>query len=360
MFMRARVFFYSALLFFVSTFSIPLMAQFQPPTDEELKMTADPKAPGAAAVYLYREETTDAALDLRTYHERIKVLTEKGKELATVRIPYEHGADTVADIQGRTIHADGTVIPLTAKPSDLMDYKVKDYQVNTIVFTLPSVEVGSILEYSLKVHFSDTIVAEPVWNIQQAYFVRKAHYSFHPYVAAGHYITDSNGTTLDQMMYSFQVGPGNKLDYDKQKGIFNLDLTDIPPAPDEDWMPPLNTIKWTVRFYYTNVKTGQAYWEDAGKRWSKNVDEFTKPTGLLKKAVADLVAPNDTDAQKAAKIYVAVMKLDNTVFSRQKSQAERKKEKLKDINKAEDVWKQQSGTDDDITLLYIAMAARPA
>jgi len=32
-----------------------LIAQFQDPTPEEFKMTADPKAPGAAAVYLYYE-----------------------------------------------------------------------------------------------------------------------------------------------------------------------------------------------------------------------------------------------------------------------------------------------------------------
>ena len=50
------------------------------------------------------------------------------------------------------------------------------------------------------------------------------------------------------------------------------------------------------------------------------------------------------------------MKLENTAFTRTKSKAERKKEKIKDINKAEDVWKQQSGTDDEIALLYVALA----
>ena len=43
-------------------------------------------------------------------------------------------------------------------------------------------------------------------------------------------------------------------------------------------------------------------------------------------------------------------------FSRQKSSAELKKEKLKPVRNAEDVWKQQSGTDDDITLLFVALA----
>jgi len=138
---------FSLLLFSVAS-PAALYAQFQEPTAEELKMTADPKAPGAAAVYLYREDVTDDNTHIRSYYERIKVLTEKGMELATVQIPYMQGIDSVTDIEGRTIHADGTVIPLTAKPTDLMDVKSKDYQRNTVTFTLPNVEVGSILEYS--------------------------------------------------------------------------------------------------------------------------------------------------------------------------------------------------------------------
>ena len=84
-----------------------LKAQFQQPTQEELQMTSDPKAPGASAVYLYREETTDDNLHFHSIYVRLKVLTEKGKEEATVRIPYERRKFKVSDIQGRTIHADG-------------------------------------------------------------------------------------------------------------------------------------------------------------------------------------------------------------------------------------------------------------
>ena len=134
--MRKSVFTHKALLLLAIASPSLLLAQFQQPTDEELKMTADPKAPGAAAVYLYREETTDDNLHFHSYYERIKVLTEKGKELATIHIPYQHGDFKVTDIKGRTIHADGTVIPLTTKPSDLMDIKTKNLQFNQMVFTL--------------------------------------------------------------------------------------------------------------------------------------------------------------------------------------------------------------------------------
>ena len=333
-----------------------LSAQFQEPTKEELQMTADPKAPGASAVYLYREEVTDDSTHSFSFYERIKVLTEKGKELATVSVPYVSGVDRLADVQGRTIHADGTIIPLTAKPADLMDFKASAYQRNTLIFTLPSVEVGSILEYSLKFLAPVYRASEPVWDVQIPYFVHKAHFSFHPYVAAGLYIPDKNDNSIDRMMTSTRLGPGASVGYDKAKATYSLDLTDVPPTSNEDWTPPLNALKWRVEFYYTNARSGDAFWRDAGKDWAKAVEEFTNPTGTIKKAAADIVAPADTDEQKARKIYVAVQKLDNTAFSRQKSSAERKKEKLKAVHKTEDVWKQQSGTDDEIALLYVSLA----
>ena len=43
-------------------------------------MTSQPQVPGAAAVYLYREETTDDKLHMFSIYVRLKVLTEKGKE----------------------------------------------------------------------------------------------------------------------------------------------------------------------------------------------------------------------------------------------------------------------------------------
>ena len=330
-------------------------AQFQEPTKEELQMTQDPKAPGADATYLYREEITDDALHFLGYYVRVKVLTERGKELATVRIPYEHGVDTVNDIQGRTIHADGTVIPLTAKPADLMDFKAKDYQVNSVVITLPSVEVGSILEYRLKIRSPDYRVSQPEWDIQQKYFVHKAHYSFHPFLSPGEYVSDGHGDSLNRLMYGSRVPPPIVINYDKNKNVYTLDVTDVPAIPDEDWMPPLNTLKYRVKFYYTNAETGPEFWQDAGKKWAKRTQDFANPSGTLKLAVAEIVAPTDTEEQKARKIYAAVQKLDNTVFNRKKSQAERKKEKLKEIRTAEDVWKQKSGSDDDITLLFVAL-----
>jgi hypothetical protein len=354
--MRTRVSLSVALPLLMVCFSCTLRAQFQEPTPDELKMTADPKAPGADAVYFYREETTDDALHFHSYYERIKVLTEKGKEMATIRIPYERGPFKVTDIKGRTIHADGSIVPLTAKPNDLVDEKSKTFQVNTMVFTLPSAEVGSILEYRLQIRYDDNMVVEPAWQIQQPYFVHKTHYMFNPaHNSFSRSITDNRGQNLNRLMYAAIAVPLNSVVGDAV-GRYTVDLTDIPPTPEEDWMPPLNTLKERIEFYYTYVTSAKDFWDSEGKHWAKETERFTNPGGEVKKTVEGIVSPSDSEEQKARKIYAAVMKLDNTDFSRKKSEAERKAEKLKPIKNAEDVWMQQGGSGDEIALLYVALA----
>jgi hypothetical protein len=356
LFMRTRASLNVTLLLLTCASPALVRAQFQEPTQEELKMTFDPKAPGADAVYLYREETTDDTLHFHSYYERIKVLTEKGKELATIHVPYEHGSFKVTDIRGRTIHPDGSIVPLTSKPTDLVDEKSAALQVNTMVFTLPSAEVGSILEYRLQLRYDDNIVVEPNWHIQQPYFVHKAHYMFNP-AQAGllHYITDNRGNNLNRLMYSAISVPPSSVVADAV-GRFSVDLTDIPPTPDEDWMPPLNTLRQRIEFYYTYVSSAKDFWNSEGKRWAKETERFTNPGREIRDTVEEIVSPSDSEEQKARKIYATVMKLDNTDFSRTKSEAERKAEKLKPIKNAEDVWNQRGGSGDEIALLYVALA----
>ena len=350
--MRTRVIVCLAVLTLCLASPLLVHAQFQEPTKDELTMTADPKAPGAAAVYFYREETVDDLLHFHSYYSRLKVLTEKGKELATVRIPYEHGNFKVTDIKGRTIHSDGTVIPLTAKPTDLVEVKIGSVQVNAMVFTLPSVEVGSILEYRLQLRYDDNTVSSPNWDVMQPYFVHKAHYFFSPSHGGA---INSRGEYLGRLMYSIRAGKTDKVVTDAT-GRFTFDVTDIPAIPDEDWMPPLNSLNWKVKFYYTQYTSGGDFWQSEGKRWAKESNHFAEPTKTLKEAVSQIVAPGDTDEQKARKIYDAVMKLNNTSFTREKSKAERKKENMKPIKDAEGAWKEKEGTSDDMALLYVALA----
>jgi hypothetical protein len=352
----------TALLLLATASPMLLVAQFQQPTDEELKMTADPKAPGAAAVYLNYEEVADDGLHYQSFYARIKVLTEKGKDLATVELPYLSGDTKITDIKARTIHSDGTIIPLEVKPENLLMMKSGDVTVSRKVFNLPSVEVGSILEYRYELRYDDDRYSSPYWEVQQPYFVHKAHYAFTPFKAflkgqenlTSTYLIDEHGNPANTLIWWQLLPPGTEVKTDAV-GRFSLDVSDVPATPDEEWMPPIHSILYQVLFYYKNASNAGAFWVDEAKRWGKDVDHFAEPTKQIRAAADGIVSPGDSDLDKAKKLYKAVQALDNTDFSREKTASERKQLKLKVAKHAEDTWAQKSGSSEDIALLYLAM-----
>lgn len=154
-------------------------------TAEELSMKTLPEQPGAAAVVLLREEVFDDANNHRTVRMRVKVLTEAGRKYADVEIPYSRRHFTIYDVSGRTIHSDGSVVPFTGKPFDKVMVRRKErgkeerYQVKS--FTLPDVQVGSILEYGYHLSYDDHSFYAPEWEVQTDLFQKKAAFKFLPY-----------------------------------------------------------------------------------------------------------------------------------------------------------------------------------
>lgn len=360
--MRAQRRFAYAGFFALLIASTRLFAQFQQPTQEELKMTSDPKAPGAAAVYLNLEESENDPLHLRIYYVRIKVLSEKGKELATVNLPYSHAGWKVTDIKARTIHPDGTIIPLEGKPEDLLSSRSGEHQIARKVFNLPKVEVGSILEYRYAVDYLG--YSSPEWEVQRDYYVHKAHYSFIPFenftpkaanMHSSRYLIDGKGRAINSLIWWMRLPKDTELKQDPM-GRFTLDVNDVPARPSEPWMPPIESLLYRVFFYYMPSMNAQAFWMDTGKDWSKQVNHFAEASDDLKAAVASLVVPGDSDLDKAKKIYKAVGALDNTSYSRKKGETEMKALGLKESRRAEDVWRQKSGTSEEIAMLYLALA----
>jgi hypothetical protein len=363
--MTKSIFLRGAAVFVAAVSPVLLCAQFQQPNSDELKMTDDPKAPGAAAVYLDYQEVTNDPQHFLTIYARIKVLTEKGKELATVELPYLKENTKVTDIKGRTIHPDGTIIPLNVKPEDLMIVKSSDIQVQKRVFTLPSVEVGSILEYRFDVNYDDDIASSPQWEIQKPYFVHKAHFQFTPqrqfmptgtaYIPATTFeLEDSRGRGLHRLL-CWQLLPAGVSVQSSVNGSFSVDITDVPPIPAEGWMPPIQSLLYKVGFFYSYAQNPTEFWTTEIKLWAKDLEKFAEPSKTVSDAVNTLVAPGDSDMTKAKKLYDAVEALDNTDYSREKSASERKELKIKTLKNAAETWTQKSGTGDDMAMLYLSM-----
>jgi hypothetical protein len=355
--------------------------KFQEPTKDELQMTSDPKAPGAPAVFLYREETTDNGNHYISEYARIKVLTELGKEWATVEVPYS-GNGVPPRVEGRTIHPDGTVVPLTGSAGDLLVVKSHGNHLKARVFNLPSVEVGSILEYRWTLPmgegtvggvtndmqgFIDSALASsiPYWDVQQPIFVHKEHFYFNPLTdleknvignqSIVHY---ANGEIASYLLYSARLPAGAQVAHTPPpKSDFALDIQDVPAISREADAPPEQGRIYSVSFYYSPYLSGDVFWVDEGKRWAKEIDHAAEPGGELKAAAAQITAGAVSDEEKARKLYDAVQALDNTAFSRARSESERMRLRLRrEVRGAQQVWTEKSGTRNEIATLYLALA----
>ena len=333
--------------------------QFAAPTPEELSMTAQPQAPNAPAVYLFREQTTEDTLHMFSFYERVKVLTEGGKDKANVELPFlaGEGGYTIDNISARTIHADGTIIPFTGKPYEKLVVKAGGYKYMAKVFTLPSVEVGSILEYRYKLRMDDNWYRAPEWDVQSELFTRKSHYQWLPSPRV--LVPESEGgfgsvawtpiLPADAKVVQTVIPGGQAIKIE-------LTIADVPPLPKEEYMPPPDSLSYRVMFYYTSYRTQADYWKNIGKDWSKRQDSFIGPGDHVKSFVAQTVSPSDAPTVKLKKLYDAVEAMDNTRFSREHTVQEDKAAGFKEVKNTDDVLARKRGSDDQLTELFIAMA----
>jgi hypothetical protein len=351
-----------AALFFCMFAALPLARadQWTVPTKEELAMTTLPEVPGASALYLYKEQTTEDSLHAHSIYVRLKVLTDAGKDYANVELPFIGGANgfSIDTIQGRTIHPDGTIIPFTGKPYDKLVVKSAGLKEKEKVFTLPAVEVGSIIEYRYKIRFDDNSYWSPDWFVQSDVFVRKAHYMWRP---TDKLLVNQKGENISGRYAWAPILPAGVTVHQGiaplTRGVeFTLDVHDILPLVHEDYMPPLDTLSYRVLFYYTQYPTGQEFWAKESKDWAKDRDKFIGPNSQVRDFVGPLVLATDTQQERADKLYAAVMALENTDFTRHYSTNEEHAQGLREAKNTDDILARKRGSGDQLAELYVAMA----
>ena len=344
------------------------------PTPDELKMTTDPKAPNAPAVYLNLDEYMDVKSHFWRLYARVKILNDKGKEMfSNVEIPYEGRIQAVRAIEGRTVHSDGTVVPFTGQAYDKELVKAGDVHVMAKTFAMPDVQVGSIVEYRLEVQYDDGWTFWPHWDLQQRVFAHEEHYHYTPMPmdnAVGSLmwlVPDGKGhfVPATRLVYDSSLPPGAKVQ--DLPGGFDLVVHDVPAIPEEPYSPPLNSFSYRLYFFLTGTYSAQEFWNNSADYWSQQVDKFAGlsgwcaslssncPSDRIKAALAQIgVASGDSDDAKAHKIYAAVMQIENIRFTRVHSQQEIRSEGQKEKTAA-DIWDQKRGEPNEITRLFIAL-----
>jgi hypothetical protein len=330
-------------------------------------MTSLKEQPGAPAVVLDREEIDDDMNNFESVYERIKILTEAGREHANVELPYSRRGFTITGISGRTIHSDGSIVAFEGKPFDKTVVKGNGIRVNVKSFTLPDVQVGSVIDFRYSLRYNDNLLLPPEWEVQNELFQRKAYFKFIPFQNRGNmYVQLAHGQIATGVAWTPFLGnfaqpqlhelPQASLGTSKAiTSWVDLNLKDIPPVVEEPFMPPLNVLRMRVYFYYQqNLKTDD-YWKSEGKFWNKEIEEFAGKSQGIDDAVAKLCSASDTQEQKVKKIYSFVAQLENQDYIPERTIQEDKALELKANKRAEDVLAHRSGTHDQLNRLFVAM-----
>lgn len=342
----------------VSTFVLAISVSagavgFQPVSQEELKMNAEPKAPGAPAIILFREVDRDDRGN--TAHEdvyrRVKILTEEGRKYADVEIPFFKEEGDVINVHARAIKPDGSIVNFDGKVFTKVIVKARGLKYMAKTFTVPDVQVGGIIEYYYTTDLAENVVFDSQWILSDELFTKKAKFSLR------RYNSDFYPVYLKWTWNWLPTGTAQPTEAPDH--VIHLEASDIAAFQTEDYMPPENEMKSRVDFIYSEdsfENDPEKYWKKVGKKRNSALEGFIDKRKAMEEAVSTVVSPSDSPEVKLRKIYDRVQQIRNTDFEVAKTEQEQKRAKEKDPENVEVVWKKQYAPGYQLTWLFLALA----
>ena len=308
---------------------------WEPIPPDELALKDDPLNPGAPAIILYRETFSDHEKSFETHHYRIKILNERGAEYGNVQVPYVKGVFRVEDIKARTVQTDGTSIPFDGRVYEKTLVKVRKLKAFAKTFSLPAVEAGSIVEYKYKLQGKKSRLFAPPWIIQTELSVRRGRFAIKPYSSL--HVRHAMFGLLEREHLEPHVD-----------GTLSLGVESIPAFLQEDFMPPEDTLKVHVRFFYA---PSWNFWSDVGRREFKRVEKLIGKDKSIKRAVSATVSSSDDPQTKLRKLYGRAQQIRNLSY-----ESSGDEQGPGENAKPKDVLVRGSGSGAQINRLFVALA----
>ncbi|MEO3405913.1 DUF3857 domain-containing protein [Mucilaginibacter sp. CAU 1740] len=286
----------------------------------DLEMTKCDFEPDANAEVLFNKGDVyyDGSFDIiGEYHKRIKIFNDNAKDEANIRIEYIGGnrLEYITGVEAQTINLVNGKPEITKLDKKLIYTQAIDRVRSVIVFSMPNVKAGSVIEYKYKYH-TVSISNFPSWDFQQKIpvkyseldtsipdllYFREVNHVWMPYSKSIH---KSEARTM----------PGNSsLSYNEEKDTRVIE--NIPSLRDEPFMRSYADNTISLQFNLTSVKSNYGFYKSYSDTWAKvggiiaDDEDFG---GQLKRKLKDeepIIAKAKTfktDEEKIAYIFNAV------------------------------------------------------
>jgi hypothetical protein len=319
---------------------------FKPVSPEELQLKEVSGAPGAHAVileYTSNQNDTDSWED---EYYRIKVFDEEGKKHGDIELAYLRGVTNIGSIKARVLQPNGQIQPFDGKIFEKTVVKGRGFKFQAKAFSLPNVQPGSIIEYKFRRSWDASRLVNTRWTLQRDLFMKKASYVLQTYTGPG----------VGSYWMALGLPAGKQVQRKGDKIM--LTLEDMPAFDEESYAPPEDQLKPRVEFFYSSrdVEKPDKFWPRVGKESYEEIESFIGNRKAIAQALNEFVTPAADPETKLKTIYTRVQQMRNLSWEREKTEQEAKRDKLKDSNNVEDVWKRGYGYRVELNRLFIAFA----
>lgn len=319
---------------------------WRPVTPAELQMKTGLVEPDADAEAIFWDVRVDDSSTDGTslqHYVRVKIFTEKGKDDFSKHDIYFNKRTRIKDVVARVIKPDGSTVMLNKQ--DVFEREIvkgNGIKVRAKSFAIPSLEVGSIVEYRYKEVIADGSANMPL-ILQREVPIENVSYYVRPFSG-------------DRAMAYNSFNTNAKFEKDRD-GFYRVTMTNVPAFHEEPDMLPENDVKSWIYIYYSEevAKNADEYWGKISKLFFDATKGSMKPNDEIKAATAQAIAGASTDEEKLHRIYDYVKdNIRNLSYADNLSDEDKKR--AGNIKSASDTFKAKMAYGSGVDLLFGAMA----
>ena len=252
-----------------------------------------------AVVLLVDEDTEikDDNTSVTSVHVVEKVLKEKGKDLAEVEIGYDSTYERVELEYARTITPSGKVVYAGAENiRDVSKYLNFPLYSNAkaLIVSMPSVDVGAIIEYKLKLYSSKLITNNKfsfIYSLREAFPLARANFT----------LTVPKKDKVELRFFNEAYTKGINLNPTKKETeksvIYSWKFKEVDPIIPEEPMPSISIVNPAIGI------SDFSSWEEIYKWWHGLYKDKIALNKEVKDFTAVLIKGAKGDYEKAKRIY---------------------------------------------------------
>jgi len=265
--------------------------------DLDLKTCDFEKDANAEILFDKAKVIHDGNVDVMERHIRIKILNDFGKDFGNVRVEYFSymGATAINDLQAETINYENGKTVITQLDKKSVYSEKTDKYLSTLVFALPDVKVGSIIEYKYRYALNNAYF--PTWYFQSNIPTRYSEIQ----VDIPPALYGTSFRLIPHVKQDFAVSIGKPDDTKQVRALAN-----VHSLPDEPYMS--SRYDNLQRLEYLGLFNGTNTWDKIGKIMTSVLDVgqqfnvgLADESGIIKQA-----KKFKTDDEKIAFVFDTV------------------------------------------------------